>query len=175
MTVLVLGFGAFGQILDNPSSRLARAINGRTIGLKGVTVVGAEMPVSYARGWVTALEYIGRTQPIFTLGIGVAATRTAGMIESTARNVASVALSDIDDRALGDLGTGPLDIQSPDAVALAAALGIAVSHDAGEYVCNAWLFQMLRARQRVGFLHVPLEGFHADQLAEGLGRFVDGL
>ncbi|MSQ00833.1 MAG: hypothetical protein EXR71_02945 [Myxococcales bacterium] len=175
MSVLVLGFGAFGQILDNPSSRLSRAVDGRIVGLKQVKVVGAEMPVSYARGWVTALEYIRRTEPIFTLGIGVAATRVQGMIESRARNVASVALFDIDDRALGDLGTGPLEIQSPDAEALASALGIALSHDAGEYVCNAWLFQMLRARQRVGFLHVPVDGFPADQLAEGLGRFVDGL
>lgn len=143
--------------------------------MKGATIVGAEMPVSYARGWLTALEYIRRTQPIFTLGIGVAVGRVEGMIESTARNVASVALSDVDDRAVGDLGTGPLDIQSPDAEALAGALGFGVSHDAGEYVCNAWLFQMLRARQRVGFLHVPLEGVPADPLAEGLGRFVDGL
>ena len=48
-------------------------------------------------------------------------------------------------------------------------LGGVRSDDAGDYVCNAWLYGVQRALSLpVGFLHIPAQGFQPDTLARAL-------
>ncbi len=175
MNALVLGFGAFGAVVDNPSSRLAGQLSDRVVGRGGHRLVGGEMPVVYSAVPSFSMEVIARVQPVFTLGIGVAMGRPAPLVERIGRNHANPDVEDNAGLGLADFGTGPTERRSTEADALAEALGVGVSDDAGSYVCNAWLYRMLGTGQRVAFLHVPGEGMPADALAEGLGRYLDGL
>lgn len=175
MTVLVLGFGPFGNITDNPASTLARAIHGRSVGIHSYTVIGLEMPVAYSMVPSFTLEQIERVRPDFTLGIGVAAGRTAAAVERVGRNRITQAHADHrGELAVAEPG-GEADRVCPAAEALAEALGVALSDDAGEYVCNAWLYRMLGTGERVAFVHIPLAGMDPDALSLGLGRYLDAL
>lgn len=133
------------------------------------------MPVSYERSHSFTQEMCARHDPEFILGIGVAGGRTEALIERKGRNRAIRGAPDVDGVCLVDHGTGTLEMSCPWAEDVAAAIGIGVSDDAGEYVCNSWLFRALRAQLPAAFLHVPMEGFDADRLAEGLGRFLDSI
>ena len=46
--VLVTGFGAFLDVDDNPSGRVARAVDGAEI--EGLRIVGVTLPVRYQEG-----------------------------------------------------------------------------------------------------------------------------
>ena len=173
MTALVLGFGPFGAVTDNPSSRLALALDGRAVGA-GHALVGRIMPVSYQRSFEVTMVAVAAVRPAFVLGVGVAMTRSASLVERFARNYAHGSVPDVDGEMRRDHGTGTLLAECAAAAELAAALGFGVSEDAGEYVCNAWLFQALRARLPCAFLHVPEAGADPDQVASGLGRFLAG-
>ncbi len=186
MTVVVLGFGAFLEVTDNPASHLATAVHG--LGRR-ITIVGAEMPASYARGHAVAAEAMARHNPVLLLGVGVARGRTLAMVERTAFAEVSVADPDVD----GDFGeiagatagatagaltgaltgatAGPISLESPVATALAAALELPVSDDAGRYVCNAWLYRALRGGFPAAFLHVPPQGWPVEALIDGLERW----
>lgn len=169
MTLLVLGFGAFGTFTDNPSARLSRAINGLRVG--PALIVGLEMPVSYRRSATFTLARCDEHRPAFVLGIGVAANRSVALVEEQAVNRVMPGRPDVDGRVPHGLGDGPDVVASGDAWLLANALGVGLSPDAGRYVCNAWLYQSICSGIRAGFLHVPPDGFDVRQLSEGLGRF----
>lgn len=169
MTLLVLGFGPFGAIVDNPSARLARALDGRSAG--PATLAGFEMPVSYQRCVQFTRARVVDLAPAFVLGIGVAANRTVAKVEEQAVNRVMPGRPDVDGRVPFGLGEGPDVVTSADAWLLANALGVEISPDAGRYVCNAWLYQAIRGRIRAGFLHVPPQGYDVDGLVEGLARF----
>lgn len=173
MTVVVLGFGAFGSVPENPSARIARAVDGLRIGAGNLTVVGRVMPVSYARSYEFTRSVIAEVQPVFVLGIGVATGREGPMVERVGRNVASATVPDVDDTVLTDHGAGAPTLECDWAAPLAAALRLPLSDDAGEYVCNSWLYRVLRAELPAAFLHVPLSGYAPEALAAGLGRFFD--
>ncbi|GDX80565.1 hypothetical protein LBMAG42_23760 [Deltaproteobacteria bacterium] len=173
MTALVLGFGAFRDVLDNPSSRLARSIDGRIVGVRQTILRGFEMPVSYERCFDQTLALAAEHRPAFVLGFGVAAGRVAALVESTARNRANHTIADVDGSFISEHGSGPLQIESRYAASLANALGLGCSPDAGEYVCNSWMYRVLRAGLPAAFVHLPAEGLDADRVAEGFGRFLD--
>ena len=173
MTALVLGFGAFGDVVDNPSSRLALALDGRIVGARRNILRGFEMPVSYERCLNVTLALAAEHRPAFVLGFGVAVVRGAALVETTARNRANLHLADVDGSFISEHGSGPLEIGCPHAPSLATALGLACSPDAGEYVCNSWMYRVLRAGLPAAFVHLPSEGLDADRVAEGFGRFLD--
>lgn len=135
--------------------------------------MGLEMPVSYDRSYTFTVEALRRHDPDFILGIGVAGGRTATMVERIGRNRAYRGAPDVDGVCLADHGTGTLQMICPVAEQLAEAIGLPVSDDAGEYVCNSWLFRVLRSQLPAAFIHVVPEGYDADALGEGLGRFLD--
>ncbi len=175
--VLVLGFGPFMDIVDNPSAAVARAVHGRSV--RGRPVVGVEMPVSYQRGPQLTVDLVARHDPALVLGIGVAANRGVVTVERWGRRVGPVGAADVD----GARWELSVDESASDAVlpatidvdAFAAALGARVSDDAGTYVCNAWLY---RVRQRlgdtppVGFVHLPTAGLDPDLLLAGLSALL---
>lgn len=168
MNILVLGFGTFGDVPDNPSASLARAVHGRAAG--PATLHGFEMPVSYRRSHALTLERVQALRPALVLGIGVAVNRPRAMVEGVAVNRVAAGRPDVDGHAPRWLGDGPDTMASADAWLLSIALGVDISPDAGRYVCNAWLYQSLRSRLRAGFLHVPATGFDSESLVDGLGR-----
>ena len=177
MIVLVAGFGAFLDVTDNPSARLATALDGRTAVLpdgRTLRVVGRDMPVSYRRApdlVAAQARAIGATA---VLGIGVARGRSGPMLETTGRRALDPTHADVDGVHLSDLSV----LQSgPDVVATSwpvapfvAASGFGTSEDAGSYVCNAWLWRttQLLSDRPVGFLHIPDAGADADALMRGI-------
>ncbi len=75
------------------------------------------------------------------------------------------------------LPRGPLVLPvTVNASRLAEALGTSLSDDAGDYVCNGWLYRVLRARPRarIGFVHLPPEGMEADLLRGALACLLEG-
>lgn len=170
-TLLVVGFGPFLSVTDNPSARLALALDGRVLGNR--RVIGREIPVSYDEAPAETIRLIEQYHPVAVLGIGVASGRVAPMIEQVGVRQANPVLEDNGGIKLVDLDPeGPVSVRSTAEVeALARAIGAQLSEDAGRYVCNAWLYRMVRAvggRMPVAFLHVPSEGMPVEQLAEGL-------
>ena len=168
MTILVLGFGAFGSFAENPSAKLALAVHGREAGR--ARIVGLEMPVSYRGCLAFTRMAASEHRPAFILGIGVAANRDIALVEEQATNRVMPGRPDVDGCVPLGLGDGPDVLSSPDAWLLAQALGVGCSPDAGRYVCNAWLYQVLQVRLRAGFLHIPPAGFDAELLVAGLAR-----
>ena len=69
-TVLITGFGPFPGVADNPSARLARALDGRVVG--GVRFVGEVLPVSYRRAPAQTLRLAAAHKADAILGTGVA-------------------------------------------------------------------------------------------------------
>lgn len=166
MNVVVLGFGPFLDVSDNPAARLARAVNGCG---ERVQIVGAEMPVSYRRARVRCVEMMTLYRPHLLLGVGVARGRTAAMVERTAFAETTREDPDVD----GDFGEmeGPPSLMSVGAESVAAALRLPLSDDAGRYVCNGWLYRALLDRFPAVFLHIPPAGFAPDTLIEGIERW----
>lgn len=166
MRALVVGFGPFLTILDNPAARLARAVDGTG---RRMEIVGREMPVSYQRSVATTLDLIDVHDPDWVLGIGVARRRSVAAFERQARCRWSAETPDVDGAC------GPLS--GPDVLAstldLSAALGLVGSEDAGAYVCNGWLHTMLQHTDRpLGFFHIPPTGFPAPRLVTALESLV---
>lgn len=169
MVVLVLGFGPFGVVVDNPARRLALACGG-VVG--ACRVVGMEMPVSYDRCERLTLDAAKALGPVLVVGVGVARTRSSAELEAVGRNVADPTEPDVDGVTLSAHADGPAELMAPGVHALAGVLGVGVSTDAGAYVCNSWLYRSLRAGLPAAFLHVPPEGFPPDRLRGALAAHV---
>ena len=168
-TVVVVGFGSFGDVTNNPSAAIAAALDGCV--LDGVAIVGREMPVSYDRSIGLCALLLARTRAVALIGIGVAMDRSAVAVERYGRRPQASARLDVDHCAApGALPDGPDRVEATvDCVRLAERLGVAISDDAGDYVCNSWLYQ---AAQRftvdVGFIHVPPLGMDSGSLLSAI-------
>ncbi|MDP2304887.1 MAG: hypothetical protein Q8P18_02545 [Pseudomonadota bacterium] len=168
--VLVTGFGRFLDVTDNPSGRIARALDGRVVGRAVVT--GLELPVSFVDGPALAIRAAVDLDAIAVIGLGVDRRTTTVDVETRAYNRGDGL--DVDDRALPVLEAGgpPLLYSNLDAATLAAAIGGRVDDDAGRYVCNAWLYTVGRAlmpARSVIFVHVPAAGLDPERLLHGIG------
>ncbi len=157
-----MGFGPFGPVRDNPARRLALAVDGA--GDRAI-IVGRPMPVSFRRAVARTLEEVAQHQPEAVLGIGVARRRASPESERYAHRRTGPH-PDID--GLSFTLHGPPRLRSTfDPAPFLPGCGH--SDDAGSYVCNAWLYQMLQQGDRpVGFLHIPPRGVEAAWLARGL-------
>ncbi len=170
MTVYVTGFGAFPGVPINPTEALALALNGRQIG--DADIVGEVLPVSYRRGPDQAIARARELDAKLVIGLGVATKRSRVCVERQAVCVEE-GKPDIDDQTITGL-VGPATVAATAAVStLAAALGAQVSHNAGRYVCNAWLYRVSQALDvPVAFVHVPATGLSAELLLSALSRIV---
>ncbi len=173
--IWVTGFGSFLDVTDNPSARLATAVDGAVVA--GIPVSGIVLPVSYTESLPTlrrALDTNGGF-PTLLLGMGVARGTRRARLERTA--VPDREGLDVDGYVpaapfrRGGRRHARIDIRR-----FATALDVDVSDDAGRYVCNAWLDDALAAfpHAAVAFLHVPDQGFPASQLLTGLARYFTG-
>lgn len=163
--ILLTGFGPFLDVADNPAARVVRALDGRR--LAGETVIGRVLPVSYRRGPAETVAVARRLEPRLVLGLGVARSRGRVTVERVGRPDVGAA-PDVDGERPARLGAG-LVRATVDVDRLAAALGAEVSDDAGDYVCNAWLYRVASTLDvPVGFVHVPVRGLDPDRLARAL-------
>ena len=179
--VLVTGFGPFLNVTDNPSARIARALDGAHVSDEAgdISVIGREIPVSYVRGPARTVALARRWRVHAIVGVGVARGRVGVNVERHGRLVTESASPDVDGRRRTDLEPeGPACLTSTIPVGdFAGALGALVSEDAGGYVCNAWLYSVLRVWgsetrtglcPRVTFVHVSEQGLSPEILLAAL-------
>lgn len=165
-TLLLTGFGPFRSVDVNPTAALVEALDGRVIA--GVRVVGVVLPVSWQRAPDLVLDLVARHDPIAVIGFGVATPRAAVMVETQAHRRRFG--PDVDGVHGADRPSGPDLVRATlNPEALARALGVSTSDDAGTYVCNAWLYEVaLRSPAPAAFVHVPAQGMDAEHLAAAL-------
>ena len=175
--VLVMGFVPFLSITDNPAARLAREIDGMT--RDGLAVVGRVMPVSFERAVSETRAAVAELTPAALIGIGVARTRRVVTVEALGRNIADGTTPDVDGvcRLRLDADGPPQRSVTYPTASLASRIGAVVGYDAGRYVCNAWIYQMLQARYSklpIGFIHIPPAGLQASLLVDALAE-IEGI
>ena len=169
--VLIAGFGPFNGVMDNPAAAIAEALDGCIFG--GVQVVGREMPVSHRRSIEVCTMAWGSTGFTAILGIGVALQRTEVTVEGWASRPENTGKEDADGHPLP-----VLDAMSPDrrqatvdSARLARLLDAGLGDDAGDYVCNSWLYQAVGSFDvPVGFIHVPPDGLDTAKLLRAVGQ-----
>ena len=168
--MLVTGFGSFPGVPENPTERLARAVDGARVA--GATVIGRVLPVSYARGPDLAIALAREHGVALVVGTGVAVSRPEVSVERVGRRVVEGAC-DVDGATICGLSDAELVPATLDVERLARALGAVLSDDAGRYVCNAWLHRVASALDvPVGFVHVPAEGIAAERLLDGISALL---
>lgn len=170
--VLVIGFGPFLDVVDNPAARLARAVDGRRAGQ--ARVMGRVMPVSYQRAVTVTQALVAGSGAAAVIGVGVARGRSGPALERLGRRQVDPELVDVDGVRLAWLTDGGDDDVEVtiDLGRFGRELDVPISDDAGAYVCNAWIYRVVQALGRtvpVGFLHVPDAGFDPERLIEGIG------
>jgi pyrrolidone-carboxylate peptidase len=158
-------------VSDNPSGRLAEAVDGQIVA--GVHIVGRRLPVSYERGPAEAIAVARQVGATLVIGLGVAQNTDRVRVERWASRVCSADVPDIDGVCVERLGEPERVHASLDVAALAAALDADVSTDAGQYVCNAWLYRTAAALDvPVGFVHIPPSGMPAEQLLHAISAIL---
>jgi pyroglutamyl-peptidase len=160
LTVFLSGFGPFEGVSRNPSGHLAEAL-AREPGVHAVV-----LPVSF-HGAPRAFDAALRgAQPGVLIGLGVH-PGPGFRLESRARRALGSQRPDVDGRRASEIALdGPDELGTPaDLDGLAAEIladtreAVAISHDAGGYVCERLYRHALETGQRRGipavFLHVP--------------------
>ncbi len=182
-TILLTGFGPFPGVADNLTAELVpKLARSARVLFSDYDIVDEVLPVAWMRAPERLAALLGRKRPRLALHFGVSSTAKGFRIEQAGRNVCA-ARGDADGTmpAMARiLPTGPDALSSTIPVdAILARLQRAdipccTSNDAGEYLCNAVLYQSLvtaAAAARpfaAGFIHVP------NWLSDASGPFEDG-
>ena len=176
----ITGFEPFLDHRTNPSTQVARALGAR-LNEAGESARVEVLAVTYerARSFVRALSL---SSDVVILHLGLAARRSHLSLEQLAHN----RHGDVPDNSGELYGIDPLRRLDPhgppqrasalDLVALQRAFteldadGLPearVTHDAGQYVCNAIYYHTLERTPYAAFIHVP---WLSDQQGDVLGR-----
>lgn len=167
--ILVTGFEPYGTYPANPSTEVAKALEGRRVG--AATVRSAVLPVHHAEAAPRVAALLDELAPGAVLHLGLAPGRARIALERVAVNCMDFELPD----AAGHVARGePCVPGGPAAyfstlrlapiLAALVAEGIPayVSNTAGTYLCNLTLYTTLHrlatASRPVpaGFVHLPL-------------------
>lgn len=164
MTLLCTGYEPFGDHETNPSERVARELDGRTVA--GHEVVGAVLPVEFDRVADELAALIEEHDPAAVVATGLAAGRTALSVERVGVNVDdAVTVPDNADDSPHDqridpagadahLATIPV-VESVEAM-LEDDIPARVSNSAGTHCCNHALYSLLEHHDvPSGFVHLP--------------------
>ncbi|HXW71551.1 MAG TPA: hypothetical protein VEK34_08930 [Methylocella sp.] len=168
MRVLIVGFGRFPGVRDNPTARLIWSLSDHRARFArlGITIASAVLPVEY-QGVLRELDKLASAlKPEIILLFGLAARRKAFIIEARAANRLSTLRFDASRqraprRAICPGGAHALQSTFPyrsiEAAYRHARLPVQASVNAGDYICNeALYFCLARGRAHaVGFIHVP--------------------
>jgi len=176
LTVLVTGFGPFPGAPFNPTEPLVKSLARWRMG--GVTIVTHIFSTRYAAVDRDLPKLIARHRPDALLMFGLATRAKSLRIETRARN----ALSPFADAGgfvppLSSIAPGralALSLPTRSRLLLAAAratrVPVALSNDAGDYLCNYLCWKAVLAARKSGgprlaaFIHVP-PGLNAGDLA----------
>ena len=162
--ILLTGYGPFGDVQDNPSARLVRAVHG--LSAAGHRLHALVLPVSWAHGPAAVVSAARALKPALILGFGVATTRTEVRVEALGTGVRDGA--DADGKA-APASDASIVSATVDVAAFAAALSAGVSQDAGKFLCNAWIAEVTpNVTCPAVFVHVPPEGMAPDRLLRAL-------
>jgi len=169
-TVLVTGFGPFPGAPFNPTGPLvARLARLRRPALADIRIVAHVFPTSYVAVDREMPELIARHRPRALLMFGLASRTKTVRIEMRARNALAL-LPDASGQSLrrtSILKGGPAALVLPArahhllSAARAAQVPVALSRDAGRYLCNylCWRAAEMAAQdenlQLAAFVHVP--------------------
>lgn len=166
--LLVTGFGAFPGVRKNPSLMLLTQLERRRARLArlGISLDLQALPVVYSGIGRHLADIVAKSRPDGIIHFGLAGRRRCLSVELQARNRANPLRPDAAGvppaTSLLQAGAPPVlksRLPAPHIVAAWRRAGIAggVSHDAGDYVCNACLYLSLSrsGAARVGFIHLP--------------------
>ncbi len=169
LTVLLTGFSAFPGAHSNPTEALVAALDKRKacFARRGIRLEPRLLPVVYSAIEPANAQHVDAFSPDIILHFGLAARSSCISIETLARNRVSAIHCDAAGRQAEDISilrSGKFFAKARVPTAeIAAALrraGFAcrLSHDAGDYLCNAAFYLSLATRHAacVGFVHVPL-------------------
>jgi pyroglutamyl-peptidase len=169
--VLLTGFGPFPSAPFNPTASLVRLLARRgEPRFPGMRLVAHVFSTSYAAVDRELPMVVAREKPAVLLMFGLAGNARQLRIEIYARNARSGFLEDAaghvpDDATIEGNAPSRLRLRSPVARLLAAAraagVSAALSHDAGDYLCNYLCWRAIRIAEGsrgpriVAFVHVP--------------------
>jgi len=170
-TLLIAGFGRFPGAAFNPSATLAlRLARQRRPAFANLERVAHVFATSYAAVDRDLPKLIAKHRPDAILMFGLATRRKRMCIEMAARNAASVLFPDADGflpraaairpRAQARLA-GRAPFQRLLMAARAARVPVALSRDAGRYLCNYLYWRALELSGKIGgarlvvLVHVP--------------------
>jgi pyroglutamyl-peptidase len=163
--ILISGFGPFPGAPSNPTMAIVRHLmRSRHPRFKGVELLMRELPTDWdiLNGFKQTIK---NCKPDAVLMFGLSGRRLTVSPETRAINRALLLRSDADGRKPKQpqlkKGASAFMRSSIDAVRMTAAMvqsGIhaRVSHNAGEYLCNALLWTALETGVPAIFVHVPL-------------------
>ncbi len=180
---LLTGFEPYGGRGSNPAYDVMRALDGKEI--RGVTIVGRALPVSYAALRRRIDEVLDEVDPIAVLSLGLWPGEPVIRLERLAANVTDFEIADNDGLIMTDgevVGGGvlalaaTLPLREIEHALLAAGIPARISGTAGSFLCNACLYHFLSASasraagQLCGFMHVPYLPSQVAELLAGTRR-----
>lgn len=165
--ILVTGFEPFGGEDDNPSWRIAQALDGAAI--DEAVVTARQLPCVFGEARAVLQTELRRLRPVLTVCLGQAGGREGITFERVAINVDDARIPDNQGAQPIDCaieGRGPaayftrLPIKAMTAALRDAGYAAAVSQTAGTFVCNHVFYALMHALRRRpawrgGFVHVP--------------------
>lgn len=179
MTILVFGFEPFLEYDENPSSLVAKRLEGKRI--LGEDVIARILHVDYGTIESEIISALDSVEPTLAVGFGLAASRSKFTPEKIAINYRFS--EELDNTGKSMKGT-LIDNNSPDGlftnlpveglVDHLNGFGIpaSISTSAGGYLCNNVMFVIVReARMRGfhgGFIHMPC---HSEWVAKKKKNF----
>ena len=164
---LVIGFEPFEGETINPSSEIARALDGDTIARH--RIVGATLPTEFASSLPRLRALLREHDPALVLALGLAGGRGEIALERVAINLIDARIADnagaqpIDQRVIANAPNAyfsTLPVKAMLARLREAGIPATLSQTAGTFVCNQVFFALAhalarRANARGGFIHVP--------------------
>jgi len=191
--VLITGFEAFGELDVNPSKSLIEALQEESyqsvFRSKRIHLTAAVLSVEYSRAFLEFKKLVDEHEPQIALSFGVAQKRNEICLEKIAINHKSKVLKDNSGHAPVEnkiLSSGPdgifSNIEDLDGHALKLkekGWRVKTSFTAGEYVCNALMYESCLYAKKKGFLydfiHIPnvnLEQVLNDEKKQALPYFI---
>ncbi len=170
MRILLTGFEPFGEFQANPSQAIVEQLAAGQDAERGYDLCTAILPVAYGESGKRIQALLAETRPDAVLLLGVAGKRSSISLERVALNLDEAPKPDnrgemaagtpiLPDGPVGYWSTLPLERLR--AVLAEHGIPVAMSHDAGAYLCNHVFYvarHTLESEGRpipCGFIHVP--------------------
>lgn len=163
-TALLTGFDPYGGGTANPSTVVARALDGAEIG--GVTIAGRTLPVSLRSLRANAQRLLDEVGPAVVVSMGLWPGEPTVRLERLAVNVADYEIPDNDAAFVTDAHVeagaatalpSRLPLRPIEQNLLDAGIPVRISSTAGTFLCNATMYTFLRLTGEApsGFVHLP--------------------